>query len=317
VPFKVLITSPKYANYGDYVRDYLSRQGCEQIAHADHPTMDTATLARYIPDADALIVGSEAVTPTVFAAAPRLKVVCAQGVGYDHIDVAAATAHGAVVAICAGANNRAVAELALGFMLNLARNIAVTDRGMRNGEWPLTFGPELWGKTLGIIGLGRVGKSLALIAEGLGMRVLAADIAWDITFADAHGVHYVPLPTLLAQSDFVSLHCPLNETTRSLIDAAALARMKPTAYLINTARGPIVHEPALADALRAGQIAGAGMDVFAIEPNTDNLFVDLPNFVMTSHRGGASHEAIERSIELGLLNVTSVLHGRDPVARVN
>jgi phosphoglycerate dehydrogenase-like enzyme len=178
-------------------------------------------------------------------------------------------------------------------------------------------GPELWGKTLGIVGLGRVGKSMALLGRGLGMRVLATDIAWDITFANEHQISFVPLHRLLAESDFVSLHCPLTPQTRGLINADTLRLMKPTAYLINTSRGPVVHEPSLVQALRERWVAGAGIDVFETEPRPNNPYVDFDNVLLTSHRAGNADEAIGRSIELALLNITNVLRGEEPISRVN
>ncbi len=181
----------------------------------------------------------------------------------------------------------------------------------------MTTGPELWGKTLGIVGLGRVGKSMALIGRGLGMRVLATDIAWDITFANEHQISYVPLERLLRESDFVSLHCPLTPQTRGLINGDTLRLMKPTAYLINTARGPVVHEAALVQALGEKWIAGAGIDVFETEPRPSNPYIGFDTVLLTAHRAGGTDEAIERSIEISLLNITNVLRGEAPVSRVN
>ena len=315
--YRVLMTAAKFAGCEGYARHFLRQHGCALIEHQLHRAMSEGALCELVPEADGLIGGLEPVTERVFAQAPRLRVVCAPGVGYDHIDVDAATRRGIAVCICAGSNNQAVAEHAFGLLLGLARQICAADRAVREGGWPRLTGPELWGKTLGIVGLGRVGKSAALIGRGFGMRVLATDVEWDTTFATAHQVSYVSLPRLLAEADVVSLHCPLTPETRGLIDDAALARMKPTAYLINTARGPIVDEAALVRALREGRIAGAGLDVFDLEPLPRNPYVDLPNVLLTSHIAGATHEALERSLELALLNVVQVLHGRAPVCQVN
>ena len=313
----VLVTTPKILGFEDYAREFLRERGCALIDHAQHRAMSEEALVELIPPANGLVVGAERVTERVFAAAPRLRVVSAQGVGYDHIDVEAASRHGVAVCICAGCNNHAVSELAFGMMLGLGRQIYSADRAIREGGWPRLVGPELWGKTLGIVGLGRVGKSSALLGRGFGMRVLATDVAWDITFANEHDISYVPLPRLLRESDFVSLHCPLTPQTRGLIGDAALAQMKPTAYLINTARGPVVEEAALVRALRERRIAGAGLDVFETEPRPDNPYVEFPNVILTSHLGGATHEATERALELALINVTQVLNGGCPVYRVN
>jgi phosphoglycerate dehydrogenase-like enzyme len=149
------------------------------------------------------------------------------------------------------------------------------------------------------------------------MRVLATDIAWDITFANQNQISYVPLHRLLSQSDFVSLHCPLTTETRHLINADTLRLMKPSAYLINTARGPVVDEASLVQALRERWIAGAGIDVFETEPRPNNPYVDFDNVLLTAHRAGNTIEAIERSIELAMLNIVNVLRGDPPVSRVN
>lgn len=317
MPYQVLVTTPKFPEVEPYVRSFLRDHDCELIEHTHHRGMTEEKLIELIGPAQGLISGLEPVTERVLAQAPRLKVVTAGGVGYDHIDVAAASRRGIAVCICAGCNNHAVSELALGMMLGLARQIYRADRAVRAGEWPRFVGPELWGKTLGIVGLGRVGKSMALLGRGIGMRVLATDVQWDITFANQHQISYVPLPRLLAESDFLSLHCPLTPETQGLIDDAALAQVKPSAYLINTARGPIVDEAALVCALREGRLAGAGLDVFATEPRQNNPFVDFPNVILTSHLGGATHEALERSFELALMNVSQVLRGQRPVCQVN
>ncbi len=313
----VLVTTPKFLAHEAYARDFLTRNDCSVIEHPRTDRIDEATLLRVVGAAEGYIVGSEKVTEKVFAAAPNLKVVTAQGVGYDHIDVEAATGHGVMVCNCAGCNNHAVSEMALGLMLGLARKIYLTDRAMRAGEWPMTTGPELWGKTLGIVGLGRVGKSMALLGRGIGMRVLATDIAWDITFANEHQISYVPLQRLLRESDVVSLHCPLTAETRGLINTDTLALMKPSAYLINTARGPVVQEAALVQALREQWIAGAGIDVFETEPRPHNPYIGFDNVLLTAHRAGGTDEAIERSIELSLLNITNVLRGEAPISRIN
>ena len=315
--YKILMNTPKVLSAEEYVRGFLRARGCELIEQDRTKTLSRREFLDLVQDADGLVPAMDRVDEEVFSLAPRLRVVSAQGVGYDHIDIEAAGRHGVAVCICAGCNNHAVSELAFAMMLNLARQVRVADGAMRDGGWPRLLGPELWGKTLGIIGLGRVGKASALIARGFGMRVIATDIAWDITFANEHGISYVPLHRLLRESDFVSIHCPLNAQTRGMIDERAIEQMKPTAFLINTARGPIVKEAALVGALREKMIAGAGLDVFEVEPQPQNPYLELPNVLLTPHLGGATFEAMERSLELSMLNITQVLHGGEPICRVN
>ena len=314
---KILITTAKFHGYDDYARSFLQARGFELIEHQLHHKMDDATLLRMAPPAAGLIAGPERVSDEVMAAAPFLRVVNAPGVGYDHIDVDAATRRGIVVCTNPGCNHHAVAEMTLAVMLCLARNICAADRRVREGEWPTVRGIELRGKTLGIVGLGRIGKSLAASARGMGMHVLASDTVQDAAFAAQHSARYVPLGELIPAADFLSLHCPLTPETRGLIDAGALVQMKPTAYLINTARGPLVDQAALVEALREGRIAGAGIDVYDVEPLLDNPYAGLDNVVQTPHCAGHSLEAIQSSLEMALENITRVLCGREPLHRIN
>ncbi len=303
------------------VEEFLASRNCEMIDRAITYPIDQDQLVDLAAEAEGIITGLEWISPRVMAAAPKLKVVSAGGVGYDHIDVPEANRRGIAVAICAGVNNHSVAELAFGMMISLSRTVGVYDRALREGIWSpydtVRTGQELWDKTIGIVGLGRVGRSVGLLARAFGMRVLATDIAWDLTFAAAHGISYVPLDILLRESDYVSLHCPLNSTTRDLIDEQAIEMMKPTAFLINTARGPIVKEVALVNALASGRIAGAGLDVFRVEPHPDNPYLEFPNVVLTPHIGGTTKEAYERSVYLSLVNVTNVFNGMAPHCQVN
>jgi D-3-phosphoglycerate dehydrogenase len=314
---EILIISSKFRETTETYRDLLEREGCTLAERDIQYPITEDHLAEIIKDADGLITGLEKVTPKVLENANRLKVISAGGVGYDHIDLEAATAKGIAVCNCAGCNNRSVAELAFGMMLSLSRQIYQSDRAMRNGEWGRFTGPELWGKTIGIVGLGRVGKSVAQLARGFGMRILANDVAWDITYADEYGISYVPLDRLLQESDYVTLHTPLTPWTHNLISERELDMMKQSAYLINTARGPIVKEDALCKALEHGKIAGAGLDVFVVEPTNNCAFTEFENVIITPHIGGASNEAYERSLQLALMNVTSVLNGRPPHSQVN
>jgi D-3-phosphoglycerate dehydrogenase len=319
---EVLILSRKFREADrEYVEDFLDQRGCRMVEKPINYPVEDAQLLDLVETAGGIITGLERITPPVFDAAPNLKVVSAGGVGYDHIDLGAAEKHGVVVANCAGCNNHAVSELAFGMMLNLARKIRLNDIAMRDEGWvssgSLRDGGELWGKTLGIVGLGRVGKSSALLGKAFGMKVLANDISWDITFANQNGISYVPLDVLLQQSDIVTMHVPLTEFTHEMIDESALDQMKPSAMLINTARGPIVKESALVSALSSGQIAAAGLDVFRVEPHPDNPYVEFDNVILTPHIGGATREAFDRSLYLAMTNVCNVLNGMPAHSQVN
>lgn len=313
----VLVLSRKFRDQSDFAREFLESRGCRLAERSiDYPVSEDA-LVEMIRDVDGLITGLEQITPRVFAAANRLKVVSAGGVGYDHVNVEEANKRGVAVCICEGCNNYSVSELVFGMMVGLARSIYPADRAMRQGEWPRYLGFDLWGKTLGIVGLGRVGKAVALLGRAFGMRILANDISWDITFANQNGISYVPFERILDEADFVSMHVPLTPQTHEMIDEAALARMKSSAYLINAARGPVVKESALVEALTTHRIAGAGLDVFEIEPHPNNPYVGLDNVIMTPHIGGSTQEAFDRAYYLALVNVANVLNGLPAHCQVN
>ena len=314
---EVLILSRKFREQTDFAQEFLEARGCTIAERSfDYPVTEDA-LVEIMPDVDGLITGLEQITPRVFAAANRLKVVSAGGVGYDHINVEEANRRGVAVCICEGCNNYSVSELVFGMMVGLARGIYPADRALREGEWMRYLGFDLWGKTLGIIGLGRVGKSVALLGRAFGMRVLANDVSWDITFANQNGISYVPVERILTESDFVTLHVPLTPQTHEMIDEAALSRMKSSAYLINAARGPVVKESALVDALKSNKIAGAGLDVFEFEPHPSNPYIGLDNVIMTPHVGGSTQEAFDRALYLALVNVSNVLNGMPAHCQVN
>jgi D-3-phosphoglycerate dehydrogenase len=322
MPHEVLILSRKFRHgKREYVDDFLARRDCVAIDRDIEYPVSEDLLCDLVSTAEGIITGLERISERVIDSAPMLKVVSTGGVGFDHVDLRAANRREVVVSNCAGCNNHSVSELAIGMMINLARTIGVHDREIKNGGWidydRAVTGQELWGKTLGIVGLGRVGKSTALLGKAFGMRVLANDIAWDITFANEHGISLLPLDDVLRQSDYISLHCPLTDSTNELIDERAIDLMKPTAFLINTARGPVVKESALVNALATQRIAGAGLDVFQVEPHPDNPYVEFPNTVLTPHIGGSTQEAFDRSLYLAMVNVTNVINGLPAHCQIN
>jgi D-3-phosphoglycerate dehydrogenase len=279
--------------------------GLELVLAAGAAPLDGAALAALAADADALLLGLDRCDAAVFAAAPRLRVVSRFGAGVDTVDLAAAVRHGVTVTNTPGANTTAVAELTLGLLLALARDLPAAIATARGGGWGRRAGWELDGKTLGLVGLGRIGRAVASRAAAFGMRV----IAHDPYAPDVPGVERVTLDELWPAADAVSLHLGLEDASRHLVDAAALARMKPTAVLLNTSRGGLVDEEALADALRAGTIAGAAADAFDREPPTGSPLLELPNFLPTPHLGAATREAARRMGEGAARNVVAVLTG--------
>jgi D-3-phosphoglycerate dehydrogenase len=255
-----------------------------EIMAAREPVFSPATMQRY----DALCVMLGRVTPESFAgAAQRLKLVARFGVGYDTIDIPSCTAHGVLVTLAPDGVRRPVATMVLTFVLALAQKLLIKDKLTRSGRWAEKLdhiGIGLTGRTLGAIGMGNIGAELFKLAAPFGMRHLACDPYASPAAAAALGVTLCDLDTLLRQSDFVCVMCPLDARTRGMIGARELGLMKPSAYLINTARGPIVQEKALTDALANGRIAGAGLDVFEVEPTpADNPLLALDNVIVTPH----------------------------------
>jgi D-3-phosphoglycerate dehydrogenase / 2-oxoglutarate reductase len=254
------------------------------------------TLNAEIADADALIVRSATkVTPELMEKAPRLRVVGRAGVGVDNIDLEEATRRGVLVMSTPGGNAVSVAEHTFALMLGLARQVPRLDKGMHEGKWEKgsAAGTEVRGKTLGLIGLGRIGSEVAVRAEAFDMRVLGYDPYISEAAAREMQVELVPLEKLLAESDFVSLHTAVSPATQNLINATTLAQMKKGARLINAARGELIDEGALADALKSGHLGGAALDVFVEEPTKNTALVGLPNVVATPHIAGSTTEAQE------------------------
>ena len=249
-------------------------------------------LVRFLRGHEKAITGLETLDRALFSAVPELRIVSKYGVGLDMIDLAAAKRCGVSVRWTPGVNRQAVAELAIAFMLALARGAVTLAWELRDGGWRQPGGRQLSSASVGIIGCGHIGQQVARLCAAFGARILPHDIRVYDAFYRELGVTPVSLETLLTQADFVTIHLPLDASTRGLIGARELGWMKRSAFLVNTARGGIVDEPALKAALVAGRIAGAALDVFQIEPPLDrNLFL-LPNFIGTPHIGGSTEEAV-------------------------
>jgi D-3-phosphoglycerate dehydrogenase len=273
-----------------------------------------------LPDYDGLIVRSQVqVDAAAIAVATRLKVVGRAGVGVDNIDVDAATRAGVAVVNAPTANTIAAAEHTLALILALARHVAAADASLRRGEWRRAdfMGTELNGRTLGIVGLGRVGLAVADRARAFEMTLLGSDPLINADVATAHGVRLVELDALLAASDVITLHVPLAAATRGLLGAQRLARVKSGALLVNVARGGIVDEAALADALASGRLGGAAIDVFEHEPARDSPLLSAPNTVLTPHLGASTAEAQARASLEVVEGVLDVLAGRPAAYQVN
>ena len=253
--------------------------------------LDGDSLVAFLRGHDRAIVGLERVDDRVLAQLPDLKVISKYGVGLDGIDVAALARRGIRLGWTGGVNRRSVSELTLAFAIALLHRVPECDVAMRRGEWRKLVGSQLTGKTVGIIGCGFVGQDLARLLAPFACRLLAHDIRDYPEFYAAHHVTPVGLEALLRTADVVTLHVPLDASTRGMIGAAEIALMRPGSFLINAARGGLVDETALADALERGHLAGAAFDVFQMEPDGNPRLTRLPTFLGTPHIGGAAQEA--------------------------
>lgn len=314
---RVLLTT-FWLKPGDEVDTRLKEAGCETIFNGWHGGRTEDEMIDILQGIDGAIVSIDPFTPRVLGAAKQLKVVSRTGVGYDAIDVKAATENGVAVCIALGSNNRAVADYALGLLLTCSRRLLENLTEVRKGSWKRYQGRDVAGATIGIVGLGAIGKEVAKRARGFDMRILAYDVYRDEAFAAEHGVTYVPLEKLLRESDYVTLHILLNEQTRHMINAERLALMKPTAYLINTARGGIVDTRALYEALKEKRIAGAALDVFEQEPlEADNPLMELDNVYLSPHAAGQTEQAMRSMGIMAADNVIAALKGERPAGIVN
>ncbi len=285
------------------IADQLPSSAVELLRSVPGWTIDARSgrsaedLAAALANADGLVVRSATkVTAALMAAAPQLKVVARAGTGVDNVDVPAATERGIVVMNAPGANSISVAELALAFMLSLARMVPAADASMKRGVWDkkkLT-GEELRGKTLGLVGLGRIGQEVGARARSFGMNLVAHDPFISEQVAGTLGIALLSLDDLCAASDYISLHLPSTPETRHIFNAARLARCKAGVRIVNTARGELIDEPALADAIEARQVAGAGLDVFETEPPSEWRLAKLPQVIATPHIAASTVEAQEQ-----------------------
>lgn len=300
----------------------LVRHGCEVDVLEPPPgradgDLGEDDLVRLLDGAGGWIVGHARVTRTLLEALPELVVVSRRGVGYERVDLDAARDLGRVVTIAAGGNDASVADHAVGLMLAVGRRFRESQALMESGKWSILMGSDLYRKTVGVVGLGRIGRSLVQRLSGFEAEVLIHTPRADPAFASEMGASFVSLDELLARSDYVSLHAPLTPETRFLIDAAAIGRMKPSAILVNTARGGLVQDADLLAALECGRLAGAGLDVFMSEsdptflPITQKLLA-LPNVVATPHAGASTREGLDRTNLIAAQSVIAVLDGGDP-----
>ena len=313
--YRIVVTSQAAFQSPDVFEEFR-RSSRHDLVIAVPEKRTEEIMMELLESADAVIAGSDPLSRRVLEHCPRLKVISRPGVGYDAIDVKAARELGVRVATTPGTNERAVADHAFALILGLARAIVRHDRKTREGIWIRPVSADVGRKVLGIIGLGAIGRQVALRGRGFDMQVLTYEIFPNLEFVKEHGVELTTLEDLLRRADFVTLHTPSTPDTYHLMNEQRLRIMKSTAYLVNTARGPLIDERALLKALREGWIAGAGLDVFEKEPPGDSPFFDLDNVIVSPHIAGITEDACRAMAEMALQSVVLVLDGKDPVYEV-
>jgi phosphoglycerate dehydrogenase-like enzyme len=309
--WKVLISARVFGVVGQPALDLLQQSGCEVIVPNPPGPYRSADLLARIDGIDATLCSPDQYNADVLRspAASNLKIISRWGVGYDSIDIAEATRQGIMVAYTPGMLNETVADWTWALLLGIARRIPQAHGSMSRGEWAPTWGHDVHGKTLGIIGCGRIGQAVAKRAAGFDMRIMGC----DPNPCEGGSINFVQFDELLGQSDFISLHAALTPENRGLIGEAQLRRMKPTAYLINTARGPLINDEALARALKEGWIAGAALDVFATEPlPADSILRSAPNLLLAPHQASFARETGVKVTLAAAQAIIDVMQGRRP-----
>ncbi len=300
---KILVTPSSYGRNRPELFAQLEQAGYEVVRNATGGILEREQIKALIADCVGVIIGVDPLDAEVLACAPKLRAVSKYGVGVDNIDLDYCAAHGVKVSRTVGANSEAVADYAMALMLAVARRLTVIDRKCRRMDWGKITTRDVSHATLGVFGLGAIGKHVARRAQGFGMRVIAYDVFWDAEYAQANGIEYAEPETIFRTADFISLHLPLLPDTEGFVGAHELSMMKPDAVLINTARGGLVDEKALLKALQEGRIYGAGLDAFAHEPPEDEAWFELDNVVLGSHCAASTLGATENMGQMAADNI--------------
>jgi D-3-phosphoglycerate dehydrogenase len=304
---KILVTPRSLTKGGDPALELLKKAGYEVVFCTPGKAPDEAELIGLLPGCVGWIAGVEKIGDAVLASAPGLKAISRNGTGVDAIDLAACRRRGVAVLRAEGANARGVAELAIGLALALLRSIPWSDAAMKAGKWERRQGGELEGKTLGVVGTGKIGRLVARFGLGLDMKVVGTDTYPDAGLAKTAGFRYAQLADLLAGSDVVSLHCPHEPGQKPLVDAAALAAMQPGALLVNTARSGLVDPDAVLAALKAGRLAGYAVDAYDGEPPAPHPLFGHERVVTTPHVGAYTSESVARATRAAVDNLLAAL----------
>jgi len=300
---KVLITPRSFAKHDKRALELLRSNNIEIVANPQNGILNEAQMRKCIAGCEGVIIGVDPLNARVMSVAPSLRAVAKYGVGVDNIDLAYCKQHGIEVSRTVGANSEAVADYAFALILSLARKVIPIDEKCRTGDWSKLTTSDVSRKTLGLIGLGAIGRQMVKRAKGFSMNILAYDVVWDDTYAKEEGVVQADIDTICGECDFISLHLPLLPDTRLLIDGRRIALMRPNACLINTARGGLIDDGALLAALRENRIAGAGLDAFAQEPPEDKEWFSLKNVIIGSHCAASTSGAADNMSWMAACNL--------------
>jgi len=308
-PKKILVTPRSLTQNGHPALKRFAEAGYEVVMSRPGVQPSEAELIGLLPGCVGMLAGVEPITSKVLDAAVDLKVIGRNGVGVDNIDLEAARRLGIRICPAVGSNARGVAELTIGLMLALARSIPFHDAALKAGRWERRNGFDLEGTTLGLLGCGRIGRDVARMALGIGMRVLAFDPVQDKTFAPGADFRYAAMEEVLKSSDVISLHCPPPKDGRALIDSQAIAEMKKGVLLVNTARAALLDERAVLDALEGGLVGGLATDVFDREPPGDNPLIRHSRVIATPHIGGYTVQSVDRAVTTAVKMMLECLQG--------
>lgn len=316
---KILITAPKnvFDRYMGNCRHYLEEQGFDIIQYQGDTLMSGDQIKSYGRDISGAIIGCEEWNEDIFTFCPQLQVLARLGIGVDHIDLEAAKRHGVKVVTARGMNSVAVAEMTILMAMNVSRNFVPLDRSTREGKWMHQFGTSLYGKSYGLLGFGAIAQQVARMLQGFNLEhIFAYDMYPNYAAAEKFGVELTDFDTVLQQSDIISIHVPSSRETHHMINAETIAMMKPGAILINVARGAIVDEAALYDALKSGRIRGAGTDVYEQEPPRGDLpLFTLNNIIFSPHQAADTLETLDAiSMHAAHVVVDIVKYRREPDA---
>lgn len=315
---KVLVTTTSFQDTPGSHQDLLN--SCNwQVSYARGPLSENQIL-ELVGDFDGIICGDDVFSRRVFEKAlPRLQFLSKYGIGVDKIDVQAATELGIPVFFTPGVNHTTVAEHTFMLMLMLVKKAPFHINAVRQGQWKRQTGNEIWGKTIGIVGLGRIGKEVALRAKAFGLKVIGYDVYWDDAFASEHGItRAASYDQVWSDADFITLHTNLNAETHHLVRNETLAKMKDGVYIVNCARGEIVHTQDMVQALQSGKVAGYGTDVLDDEPpRPDHALLSLENCIITPHIGSRTYESVVRQATKSIQNLKNAFEGKQPLAQVN